>query len=599
LYLELRTARDLYETQLRSELTRRLGVSWRRLNGAWADLRGIDPVVNRAFSRRSAEIEEALESSGRSGPQAARIASAKTRPAKDLATPYEQLVVAWRERAYALGLSDSRVIAVTGRSHATSVIPGAGLDGEQRALESWIERALGDHGVVARDGFCRRSDLVRSRCASLPSGGEVAQVERDVDELVGGGRVICVPVSPQPVHPRLKLHSGRSIPGGGDEQLYTTPAVLEINERLRRVAHANPEAVQILSYAVGDHLGALDALSDASSRFGAAVSAVAPGRGIAARFESVTGVDSAALADARASGFEPGLVLVPEAQCLGPWDLSSVVESSLAVGARVLLVAPSLSLETRHSAAAALAPHLARWSYEGADEARDKHRGEARPRDRYCFAGREVLVASSCREARETLVEQWLQGRAEGRSPVVVAAEDAVVRALRDAVQDAGGSPDEVIEAGRLADRRSVPGVEVPLLVLGALPKGCRDVPPEACVHVTVVSPRDSGSQRLGRAAEIARPGYLVSELGPLPSRLPDRRAWRAGAAALEDFRLKWSIGDSLHALGDRALLRSLEPAALSDLAETRREIRTTLRAHARTTPALGRQNLEVPSRSR
>ncbi len=56
LYLELAAARDLYETQLRCELTVRLGVSWRELQGAWADLDGIDPKVNRAFSRRSAEI---------------------------------------------------------------------------------------------------------------------------------------------------------------------------------------------------------------------------------------------------------------------------------------------------------------------------------------------------------------------------------------------------------------------------------------------------------------------------------------------------------------------------------------------------------------
>ena len=75
LFLELRTARDLYETQLRSELTTRLGVSWRELQGSWADLAGIDPAVRRAFSRRSAEIEADLRQSGRSGPRAARLAA--------------------------------------------------------------------------------------------------------------------------------------------------------------------------------------------------------------------------------------------------------------------------------------------------------------------------------------------------------------------------------------------------------------------------------------------------------------------------------------------------------------------------------------------
>ena len=80
LYLGFATARDLYETQLRGELTGRLGVSWRELQGAWADLAGIDPNLSRAFSRRSIQIEAALEQSGRSGRRARQIASVKTRP---------------------------------------------------------------------------------------------------------------------------------------------------------------------------------------------------------------------------------------------------------------------------------------------------------------------------------------------------------------------------------------------------------------------------------------------------------------------------------------------------------------------------------------
>ena len=109
LYLELATARDLYETQLRSELTGRLGVSWRELQGAWADIAGIDPKLNRAFSRRSTEIEAALERSGRSGRRARSIAAVTTRPEKDLDTAYERLVADWRERSLRLGTSEGRL----------------------------------------------------------------------------------------------------------------------------------------------------------------------------------------------------------------------------------------------------------------------------------------------------------------------------------------------------------------------------------------------------------------------------------------------------------------------------------------------------------
>ena len=156
IYLELGAARDLYETQLRSELTRRLGVSWRELQGSWADLGGIDPNVVRAFSRRSAEIAAALEQSGLTGPRARRLAAVRTRPEKDLGTPYEELVSEWRERAYRLGVSDARLAAVSGRTRTGSAMapsgsasarvpePGAGPRPEDR------HRSRGQSGRSAR-----------------------------------------------------------------------------------------------------------------------------------------------------------------------------------------------------------------------------------------------------------------------------------------------------------------------------------------------------------------------------------------------------------------------------------------------------------------
>ena len=206
LFLELGTARDLYETQLRSELTCRLGVSWRELQGAWADLAGIDPGVRRAFSRRSVDIETALEQSGRSGPRAGRIASATTRPDKDLGTPYDELVAIWRERSYRLGVSDARLAAVTGRSPVTGP--------ERHSSPEWTERTLGERGVAARDGTCTRGDLVRARCASLPSGASVSEVERDVEDLVAEGRVVPIPTAPGSLKRSLKgclLYTSRCV----------------------------------------------------------------------------------------------------------------------------------------------------------------------------------------------------------------------------------------------------------------------------------------------------------------------------------------------------------------------------------------------------
>ena len=176
LFLELRTARYLYETQLRSELTSRLGVSWRELQGAWADLAGIDPTVRRAFSRRSAEIETALEQAGRSGPRAARIASARTRPDKDLATPYEELVSDWRERSYRLGVSDARLAAVIGRvaRRPYSQRPGGPLSSGQSERSA---RAASRPGP-ARAGEVSCSGRAAPPCPRAPRSSKSSAMSR-------------------------------------------------------------------------------------------------------------------------------------------------------------------------------------------------------------------------------------------------------------------------------------------------------------------------------------------------------------------------------------------------------------------------------------
>jgi hypothetical protein len=106
-------------------------------------------------------------------------------------------------------------------------------------------------------------------------------------------------------------------------------------------------------------------------------------------------------------------------------------------------------------------------------------------------------------------------------------------------------------------------------------------------------------AERLGRAAELARPRYLLVELGPVRAAASDRSAWRSGAAAIETYRLRWSIDDPEQALGGRQGTRALGAEALGDLARTRREVREAVRGIGRSTPARERLNgLDGPGRS-
>src|SRR5438067_588859 len=57
LYAHAKTAGYLYQAQLRSELSRRLGIEWTQVHKGVAEIERIPTSVTRAFSRRRAEIE--------------------------------------------------------------------------------------------------------------------------------------------------------------------------------------------------------------------------------------------------------------------------------------------------------------------------------------------------------------------------------------------------------------------------------------------------------------------------------------------------------------------------------------------------------------
>ena len=479
-----------------------------------------------------------------------------------------------------------------------------------RPPDQWADRVLGEHGVTAREGTCRRGDLVRSRCASLPMGAPVTEVEATVEALLADGRVIPVPAPARSAARRLQGASGRSFPGGLAEPLYTTPAVLDLHERLERTVRHNPGAISLLSYRPGERLAALDALGVLASRRDGPVGAIAPGRAAAASFESVTGIETAAVAGWAGSGAGAGagaVVVVAEAHRLGPWELASVVESCVATGGRVVLFAPTAALENEFVTASILAPHLVSFSPEAWSRERSTVRGGGVVAEGHGFSGKEVIVVPDGAAARDALLSTWIERRASAGGALLVASDDAVVLALRESVRAAGGRPDDVVEARRLAGRlagRIVAGspassVEPQIVVLGPLPSGLGDVPAAGCVHVAIVPFQASGTERLGRAAEVARPRHLVSELGSVRSSPSDRSAWRAGATAIETFRRRWSIDDPEHAFGDRSAVLARGVGAAGDLAETKLKVRAAVRALDLATPARARRTREVPDRSR
>jgi hypothetical protein len=315
----------------------------------------------------------------------------------------------------------------------------------------------------------------------------------------------------------------------------------------------------------------------------------------AASFEAATGIVAAPiaqLAKGHMAGDESkGTVVVAEAHRFGPWELAWVLEQAIERGGKAVLFAPSVSLEARFSPASRLAPEL-----EAFVPPAQVRRASPEGRESHLFAGREVVVVNSGAQARQALLTIWGRERALGGRALIAASDDSVVAHLREAVVSAGGSSGEVVEARRLdavlAEEKDAPSALTRIATLGTLPE-LRRARSDRFVHVGVVGEHLAPTVRLARAAELARPPYLVSELGTVPAAPADREVWRRGAAVIESFRRRWSIEDKEHAFGDKSTLRSLDVVAYGEAVEASVKARQLRRSMGAQSPGLARRPAE------
>jgi len=173
LYAHAPAAGALYHSQLRHELTMRLGVAWEPLRHGRADVAGIGLEARRAFSQRAAAIAEHLSSRGLRSPLARAIAAHATRPGRDPSQSIEDLRPMWEARAAAVGLGPDDLGAVIDR------VPRRAGPGPQPALGEVVAADLGRRGPTVT-----RRDVVRAWCASLGEGAPAVAVEQAADRLL-------------------------------------------------------------------------------------------------------------------------------------------------------------------------------------------------------------------------------------------------------------------------------------------------------------------------------------------------------------------------------------------------------------------------------
>ena len=173
LYAHRPAADALYHSQLRHELTTRLGVAWEPLRHGRADVSGIGTEARLAFSQRAAAIAEHVAGRGLGSPRARAIASHATRPERDPHRSIEDLRPEWESRAEALGLGPDDLGAVVDRVPRRG---GPGLDPAHGEVVA---------GVLARRGeTVSRRDVVQAWCGSLARGAPAAAVEDAADRLL-------------------------------------------------------------------------------------------------------------------------------------------------------------------------------------------------------------------------------------------------------------------------------------------------------------------------------------------------------------------------------------------------------------------------------
>ncbi len=339
-YGHARTAGFLYQAALRAELARSLGVSWRPVVNGAAEIEGVPAPVLQAFSRRRAEIEQAMARHGSAGREAAQIAALDTRRAKKRDVRPEQLAPEWRERATRHGLSEWRIAQLCSPERVAER-----LDWDRASRELAAPTGLTrDHS-----SFGRR-DVIQALCARAHDGAAVDDLLAVADTFLAGPDAVRLlgararDLEPHYSTPELLALERHVIDeaialegaGSGVTDTALTEAALAqrpyladeqrvMVKRLTRDGHG--VAVVIGRAGTGKTTG-LAAACDAWQQAGIPVRGSALARRAARELEQATGVPSTSVAALlrERRPLQPGSVLLlDEAGMLGTRDLAQVV----------------------------------------------------------------------------------------------------------------------------------------------------------------------------------------------------------------------------------------------------------------------------------
>lgn len=276
--IDQRTLSALYHANVRSELTRRLGVEWRRPENGIAEIADIDADILAEFSQRTHDVERRLDqklerfrSSMAREPndqerwRLEREAVVDSRPAKPNGPTPADLCREWRERTVALGRDPHLVVQrAIGKQRGLDLI-------DDRVAETLATTALTSLGE--RQSSWRPTEVVRELAAAVPTTVAVESTEltATLERLADDVAERCVDISRRMPTGATLRRDGRPLTESAVDRALTTRAILDEEEALIAWAERRKdEAVdrrRVRPIRFADHLtpgqaAAVDAVAD-------------------------------------------------------------------------------------------------------------------------------------------------------------------------------------------------------------------------------------------------------------------------------------------------------------------------------------------------
>jgi len=218
IYNHAKAGGTIYQSALRRELTRRLGVEWGEVTKGQADVAGISREVIENFSTRAEQIQADMHELGFSSIVQGKASAVKTRLSKEQSKVKEDMFEAWKEELERNGLTPESIRELCGQQPRIRNV--------SKAQENAILKTLEDDGVLtATRSYTDRRRVIEAIADIAPATASPAEIERMADTWIREHGVVLSERGHGPVAEAKKL-----IAAGN--RAVTTQAHLALEDRV-------------------------------------------------------------------------------------------------------------------------------------------------------------------------------------------------------------------------------------------------------------------------------------------------------------------------------------------------------------------------------